>query len=265
MTNKLIKEIREYDRQDIACWWLGQIGFVFKLGDKTLYVDAFLTDLNGRNIKPLIRPEEVEADYILGTHDHIDHIDRPAWREIVKYNHRVQFIVPGLFKESIVEDLGIDPKRVIAANEGKRIELGHIWVSSVASAHEFLDQDQKTKQYPYLGYIIEYNNFRIYHSGDTCLYPGLIEKLKKFGKLDLAILPINGRDGVRYRANWIGNLTFQEAVDLSGYIKPEYVIPAHYEMFDFNSEDVNKFSDYIEAKYPSQKHVICEHGKLITF
>lgn len=265
MTKELIKEIREYNREDIACWWLGQMGFVFKLGNKTLYIDAFLTNLDGRNIEPLIKPEEVEADYILGTHDHIDHIDRPAWREIVKYNDRVKFIVPGLFRDSIVEDLGIDPDRVIAANEGDTIVLGDISVSSVASAHEFLDQDEETKQYPYLGYIIEYNNFKIYHSGDTCLYPGLIEKLKRFEKLDIAILPINGRDGTRYRANCIGNLTFQEAVDLAGYIKPEYLIPAHYEMFDFNSEDVNKFTDYLEAKYPSQKYVICKHGKMEAF
>ncbi|HZJ58212.1 MAG TPA: MBL fold metallo-hydrolase [Clostridia bacterium] len=265
MAKDLVKEIREFNRGDVACWWLGQMGFVFKLGNKTLYIDAFLTDLKGRNIKPLISPEEVEADYILGTHDHIDHIDRPAWREIVKHNHAVKFIVPGLLRESVVEDLGIEPERVIAANEGERIVLGDISISPIASAHEFLDQDEETKQYPYLGYIVEYDNFKIYHSGDTCMYPGLIEKLKGFGVLDLAILPINGRDGTRYRANCIGNLTFQEAIDLSGYIRPGCVIPAHYEMFDSNSEDVNKFSDYIEAKYPSQRYLICEHGKVEIF
>ena len=61
--------------------------FVFKLGNKTLYIDA-LTNLDGRNIEPLIKPEEVEADYILVLTT-IDHIDRPAWREIVKHNDRL--------------------------------------------------------------------------------------------------------------------------------------------------------------------------------
>lgn len=265
MSDRLMDEIKGYNGQKIASWWLGQMGFVFKFGEEVLFLDVFFTDTESRNIKPFISPEELSADYILGSHDHMDHIDRPSWREIVKYNDKVKFIVPSLFREDLVKDLGIGEERVIGADEGKTLELGDIKLDAIASAHEFLDQDKDSKRYPYLGYIIDYKGFKIYHSGDTCLYPGLIDKLKAFGKLDLAILPINGRDGLRYRSNCIGNMTFQEAVDLAGYIEPEYVIPGHYDMFDNNSEDVGKFSDYLEAKYPDQKHLIYEHGLIKEF
>ena len=64
------------------------------------------------------------------------------------------------------------------------------------------------------------------------------------------LLPINGRDGVRYRSNCIGNMTFQEAADLAGEVGTVLVIPGHFDMFAHNGEDPAKFEDYLAAKYP---------------
>ena len=44
-------------------------------------------------------------------------------------------------------------------------------------------------------------------------------------------------------------MTYQEAADLAGDICPKIVIPGHWDMFSFNSEDPAKFADYIEVKY----------------
>jgi L-ascorbate metabolism protein UlaG (beta-lactamase superfamily) len=77
----------------------------------------------------------------------------------------------------------------------------------------------------------------------------MLPKLLSFGKIDIQLLPINGRDGSRYRRNCIGNMTYQEAADLAGEVGPGLVIPGHFDMFADNSEDPNAFADYIDAKY----------------
>ena len=44
-------------------------------------------------------------------------------------------------------------------------------------------------------------------------------------------------------------MTFQEAADLAGELKPRIVIPGHWDMFRDNPGDPEAFKDYIEAKY----------------
>ena len=47
-------------------------------------------------------------------------------------------------------------------------------------------------RHKYLGYIVQGDSWTIYHSGDTVLYPGMVEILRQWS-IDLALLPINGR------------------------------------------------------------------------
>jgi len=91
---------------------------------------------------------------------------------------------------------------------------------------------------------------RIYHAGDTLRYEGMLPKLRAFGQIDAALLPINGRDAARYRRRCIGNMTFQEAVDLAGELGIRTAIPGHWDMFADNPGDPKAFADYLEAKYP---------------
>ena len=77
----------------------------------------------------------------------------------------------------------------------------------------------------------------------------MLLKLKSFGPIDVALLPINGRDAKRYRDNCIGNMTYQEAADLAGELGTCMVIPGHFDMFAHNSEDPHAFADYLDAKY----------------
>ena len=163
---------------------------------------------------------------------------------------------------SLSNDLHINLDRFIGLDDGITLELlDNIRITGIASAHEFLDQDPETGSYPYMGCVLEGGGCSLYHSGDTCVYEGMYGKLRKFGKLDVMFLPINGRDGRRYRENIIGNMTFQEAADMAGTFRPGLVVPAHYEMFAKNREDPLLFADYLAAKYPGINHWIGRHGE----
>lgn len=260
----LVKEVNDCQLLPNQCafWWIGQIGYIVKLGSKVMYLDPFLSNMEGRRVPPLLTPEEItNADYIFGSHDHIDHIDRACWKQLSESSPSAKFIVPKVLLPGLAKELKIEETRFIGLDDGLKLSLeGNISITGIASAHEFLDKDEKTGEYPYLGIVVEGNGCKIYHSGDTCIYEGLIQKLREQGKYNAMFLPINGRDGKRLRDNILGNMTYQEAVDLAGVLQPALVVPAHYEMFEFNQEDVDKFVDYLEVKYPCIPCWVGEHG-----
>ncbi|MFB3891015.1 MAG: MBL fold metallo-hydrolase [Phycisphaerae bacterium] len=299
-------------RSGLALWWLGQHSFIIKAPAGVIYLDPFLTDMPGRLVPPLLAPGDVtNAAIIAGTHDHGDHIDRPAWPVMAKVSPAARFILPDPLKAQLAKDLRIPVRRFIGMDDGWTVEnieyrtgnieyrtrrpgsdtssfdiscsifdnssnplnprnpdspspaQGGVRITAVASAHEFLDRDEATGRYPYLGYIIKANGRTIYHAGDCCIYEGLVTKLRRW-RFDAMILPINGRDATRLAANCIGNMTYQEAADLAGAVGTKLVIPAHYDMFKMNLGSPSDFAAYVSVKYPKMKVRICEHGERFT-
>ena len=252
---QLIEEIKNSRTEygEALFWWLGQSGYIVKAGGKTVMIDGFLNDVPSRLQPVMIKPEELSGiDYIFGTHDHDDHIDRESWRKIAPVCPDTKFVVPSRFISDLSADLSIPEDRFIGINEGtSSFEADGIRIEGIASAHEDLDYDEKTGEYPYTGYIIDMNGVRIYHSGDCVVYEGLETKLKNRSPIDIAFVPISGRDGKRLRSNCIGNMTFQEAVCLICHIKPMLAVPGHFDMFPGNTADPMDFADYLEIKDPS--------------
>lgn len=264
---ELIKDVNEcrLKRGECALWWLGQHSFIVKLDNKVIYFDPFLSPHKKRLIPPLVTPQEItNADWILGTHDHPDHIDRRIWPILAESSPSAKFVVPVLLLPSLARDLKIPIQRFIGLDDGKSIKRNGLRISGIAAAHEFLDREPGTGHYPYLGYIIEAAGITVYHAGDTCLYEGLTTKLRRW-QLDIALLPINGRDARRLAANCIGNMTYQEAADFAGVLAPHLTIPAHFDMFPDNRGHPGLFTDYMRVKYPRLKTVVCRYGQCLIF
>jgi len=244
-----------------AFWWLGQHGFAVKLAQTVCYLDAFLSPVEGRLVEPLLQPDEVtNADLVFGSHDHGDHIDREAWPRIAAASPQAKFVVPDLLRDRIVRELGLPDDRVLGLDEGMMIAVGDVSATAVPAAHEFLDCDPQTGRHPYVGFVLEGNGVRLYHAGDTCLYEGMQALLRRW-TFDLALLPINGRDARRLAAGCIGNMTYQEAADLAGVLRPGLTVPTHFEMFAFNGEDPQLFLDYMRVKYPDLATHLPRHGE----
>jgi len=248
----------------LAFWWLGQLGFVVKAGNTVIYIDAYLSPGKSRNIAPMIIPEEVvNADFFFGSHDHIDHIDKSIWKQLSVASPKAKFVVPQILVNKLSAEIGIPKVRFIGLSDGLSAMVNGFRMTGIAAAHEFLDKDPETGLYPYLGFILEIDGRVIYHSGDTCIYEGLTTKLQAYKKIDLMFIPINGRDAKKYLNNTIGNMTYQEAVDLAGVIKPRLIVPGHYDMFNNNLENPKLFTDYVDAKYPNQKYWVGDYGEAV--
>lgn len=244
-------------------WWLGQHSFVVRLGSATIYIDPYLTDNPKRRVRPLLAPELVtDADLIIGTHDHSDHIDRPIWPTLAKASPQARFVVPEILRAGLMTDLALPGERVLGLDDGVVLDLCGVRIHGLPAAHELLAPDPVSGQYRTLGVVLEAGGCAIYHAGDTCLYEGLHDSLRAF-RLAAALLPINGRDAERLARNCIGNMTFQEAVDLAGAVRPGLTVCTHFDMFLGNLEDPRKFSDYMRVKYPGLRALVPEYGTVI--
>lgn len=246
-----------------ALWWLGQHSFVLRLGTATVYIDPYLTENPRRRVRPLLAAAAVtNADIIVGTHDHSDHIDRPVWPILAQASPNAVFVVPELLRAKLTADLGLPAARVRGLDDGRVLDLCGLRLHGLPAAHELLEPDPATGGYRFLGVVIEAGGCAVYHSGDTCIYEGMQERLRAF-QLAAALLPINGRDAERLARNCIGNMTFQEAADLAGAIRPGMTVCAHFDMFMGNLEDPRKFADYMRVKYPALTAVVPEYGTRI--
>ncbi len=250
------------DQGAAAFWWLGQLSYVVKVGGKVLYFDPFLAPSERRNVPPLFQADEItHADFVFGSHDHGDHIDPVAIQGIAAASPQARFVCSRVSRQRLLA-LGVPAERIIALDEGIVFQEAGVKISAIAAQHEFFDRDPELG-YPYLSYIVEADGVTIYHSGDTLCYDGMIAKLRRW-QIALAFVPINGRDAERYRRNCIGNMTYQEAVDLAGDLRPRLTVPGHYEMFDGNTQDPKLFADYIEAKFPGLPYWLGEHGEAVV-
>jgi L-ascorbate metabolism protein UlaG (beta-lactamase superfamily) len=234
----------------LGIWWLGQASFVIRGGGTTVYLDPYLAPGQHRIVPPAVEPAQVNnADLVLCTHDHGDHVDPIALAGIAKASPRARFLVPGVAEERLLA-LGIAPERIVVPPIDEPMSFGDLVVTAIPAAHEELDYSPQ-RGHPYLGYVLKLNGVVAYHSGDCTMYEGLTERLKSH-RPDVALLPINGHDWKRTHEGIIGNMTYREAADLAVATGVDLCIPMHYGMFANNTEPPGNFVDYVHQHYPEQ-------------
>src|SRR4029077_12332985 len=101
--------------------------------------------------------------------------------------------------------------------------LSGLTFTAVPSAHYGVEADPD-RGHRWLGYVVELNGVPLYHSGDTILHDGLVDRLQK-RSVDVACLPVNGRDFWRERRGIIGNLDARESAELAATIGADVLIP----------------------------------------
>lgn len=249
----------ELSEKQIALCRLGQHSFLMKNGDVLIAFDPYLSASERRLVAPLAEAEELaDFDFIFGSHDHSDHIDRP---QLARMAHgKAVFVFPEAIADSITE---VPRSKILFMKGDDEIEFGKLKISAVPGAHEFLEKNANGAYFN-LGFAVKKNDICVYHSGDCCIYEGLFSRLKALAP-DVMLLPVNGRDAERLRRNCIGNMTYQEAVDLAGSVAPGLVVPGHYDMFEGNLENPQLFVDYAGVKFPQLATGIMPPGEIKIF
>ncbi|MFZ9981775.1 MAG: MBL fold metallo-hydrolase [Cyclobacteriaceae bacterium] len=251
-------------------WWLGQSGFLILWKGKKILIDPYLSDSLTRKYegtdKPHIRITErvidpamlPPVDIVTSSHNHTDHLDAETLIPVFKNSPGVSFIIPEANREFVCEKTGCKPEFPIGLNDGQFVQLFDFKIHGVPSAHNSIERD-KLGQSIYLGYVISFGPWTIYHSGDTMLFDGMEELLSTFN-IDLALLPINGYDPVRRVA---GNLDGKQAAVLARDIGARIVIPHHFDMFEFNTASPQLFES--TCKQIGQAFYTMRQGESLSF
>lgn len=95
----------------------------------------------------------------------------------------------------------------------------------------------------------------------TAPWAGQVERLRDLA-VDVALLPVNGRDAHRLAHGVPGNFTFAEAVALCAGAGIRTLVPHHWGMFDFNTVDPAGF-DFALAARRGVTVRVPEHGGVL--
>jgi len=267
----LIAEMESYqhDKNNFHLWWLGQSGYLLLWKGKRVLLDPYLSDSLTKKYastnKPHIRMSERVVDpsflknisIVTSSHNHTDHLDGETLIPLIKNNPGIKFIIPEANRAFVSERAQIENDFPIGLNDGESILVDEFTFYGVPAKHNEIERDENGRC-KFMGYIIGFGKWKIYHSGDTLWFDEMVELLKPF-KVDVALLPINGNEPSRGVA---GNLDVKEAAALGKSIEAKLVIPCHYDMFTFNTADPKDFAT--EAEKMNQAYCILKPGEHFT-
>jgi L-ascorbate 6-phosphate lactonase len=260
----------------LELWWLGQAGFRLRdpAGGPVVFCDPFLTVSDRRSWQaPVDASALARADVILVSHEHGDHLDRPALTAAAALpGSRCSVVGPQPLLAELTETLGLPPERLIGARPGRTIELAGVRIHPVPARHGINVADAYTfgeelsnGLVRYLGYVVDVGGVRVYHSGDCSPYPNQAELVRAL-QPHIALLPINGRDFFRETENNIvGNMDFREAARLAHDMGVELLVPMHWELFAANRGFPGDLVGYVETRFPDLSVLVLGRGARFTF
>ena len=267
----LLTEIESYRHQteSFQLWWLGQSGYLLQWHVQRVVIDPYLSDSLTKKYadtgKPHIRMSERVIDpalfkdisVVTSSHNHTDHLDAETLVPILRNNPGAKLLIPEANRQFVTDRLKCDYQFPVGVSDGQSVTIGEFTFHGILAKHNEIERDGNGNS-RFLGYVISFGDCRIYHSGDTLWFDGMPETLQRF-RPDIAILPINGNDPARQVA---GNLDCREAATLGKSINARLVIPCHYDMFTFNTADVDEFIK--EARSVDQPFKVMKGGECIV-
>jgi L-ascorbate 6-phosphate lactonase len=261
----------------VALWALGQSGFVIKGGATIAYIDPYLSDSGAaigamRRFPIPIDPGSIQhADVVFATHEHLDHADGPTLGPLMAASPQATLITSPQGRE-IALQADVSAERIVIPRIGEPVEIAGLTYTAIPASHaasalpiaRYAYEADKEGHARWMGFLISCNGVTLYHSGDTILFPELLTALNG-QRIDLALLPINGRDFFREQQDIVGNLWPREAVELAVTIEARVLVGCHNDLFAGNRLNPGMLFDELDRHAPWQRCHLLQPGELYLY
>ena len=258
----------------VALFYLGQVGYIVKANGKYILIDGYLSDYVDRNCAseavPWVRryPAPISAeeldfiDYVFCTHAHYDHADPDTLSVLASVNKKATYFVSKAIVDTVAS-YGVPRESIVGLSCDEPYVISKDWkFTAIPAAHEEFHKDANG-DYEEVGFRLDLGPVSIFHAGDGCPYDGLAERL---AGVHVLLLPINGRDYYRrYVCDIIGNFDSREAALLAKEVGASLLIPTHFDLYDVNCVNPAQFVDTLNAVNPEQRYHISRPGERIIF
>lgn len=221
--------------------WLGHGTWLIETAGHRLVLDPFL---NESPTAPL-KADQVEADYILVSHGHFDHVADAAAIAL-----RTGAIVVSNFEicQWLQNQCGIAPEKTLPMNLGGGVMLpfGHLAMTLAFHSSQLPDGSYGGNPG---GFLLTLEDGKVYFACDT----GLFSDMRLIGQagIDLAVLPIGD-------LFTMGPAASLEAIKL---IAPRRVAPAHYNTWQPIEQDAEAWAKRVRAETEAEPVVLQPGGK----
>jgi L-ascorbate metabolism protein UlaG (beta-lactamase superfamily) len=233
--------------------WLGHSCTAIRLDGQLIVTDPVLR----RRVLHLMRSRAVEpsaladADAILISHTHYDHLDPPSLEQL---NLEARAIVPA-GAGGHLRRRGF--RHVSEVVPGDEVQLGPLRIRATFADHGTPWRPGSGKTQP-LGFVIS-GTRTVYFAGDTDVFDGM----RDLGPIDVALLPVAGW-GPRLPPGHLDPLRAAEALDL---IKPRVAIPIHWGTYSpwrapsHNDAPALKFAEIAATVTPAVEVLVLSPGQ----
>jgi L-ascorbate metabolism protein UlaG (beta-lactamase superfamily) len=218
--------------QQLSITWFGHATFILKTpGGKRVLLDPWLTD-NPSCPEAMKKPPE--ADLILVSHGHWDHID-----DLISSARASGAPVVGILELcSWLEQKDIG--NTVPMNKGGTVDLIGLQITMVDARHSagYVDNGVMINMGEAAGFVVKLEDgMTIYFAGDTALF-GDMKLIGEMYKPDIAILPIGDRFTM-------GPEAAAKACEFLGIRK---VVPMHWGTFPLLTGQPEEFRALVEPK-----------------
>jgi L-ascorbate metabolism protein UlaG (beta-lactamase superfamily) len=240
--------------------WLGQATFRLSISGVEVLIDPWFSPHPDRLIPPPPLTVADDVDLLLITHEHLDHLDEEFLPVLAARSPGAHVVIPQCLVSRVEPHFGT----VTGVVPGDTVVHGELTVDVVPAVHgvtmadAYGDGSSLGEGPRFVGYVLRGDPV-VYHAGDTIPSPQVTSAFAG-DRVDVALLPINGRDEERERAGLVGNLDAREAVELALLVNAHTLIPFHWDGFVGNTaspaDAVSAADGRIDVLVPVRGHVV---------
>jgi L-ascorbate metabolism protein UlaG (beta-lactamase superfamily) len=169
-------------------------------------------------------------DAVIISHDHYDHLDRPALKKLDgKVKH---YVVPlGVGKRMM--DWGVDQAKITELDWWQEHQVDGITLAATPTQHfsgrGLFDKDSTL----WAGWVIKGQNSSLYFSGDSGYFGGFKAVGEKYGPFDITMIETGAYNAMWKEIHMLPEESVQAHIDLQG----KAMIPIHNGTFDLALHD----------------------------